>query len=766
MRILCVFARLAVGGEETWLRLLARHLDRRRFRLDVIPCLRKDGMPDRAGRRLADLGVVVDTTPYGLSFEDTVAYLARRIPGYDLVVSCQNVADIYPALERLAHRPPLIEHGGLASGALASGALASGGLASGALAGPKHFTSRYVAASAPIREAAALRMPGRPGRAVEIPCMADLGEFRPDRRWPLREALGLAPDEALIGWVGRLDPRARVEDFLRAAALVRAEAPRARFIVVGGPDAFTPEHATGLRALAADLGLTGALSFLGDRADVPDLLAAMDVFVCLSRGDAMPHVIAEAGAAGRATVATARRIEDGVSGLCVPHADPRAAAAAILRLLRDPVLRGRLGRRLNDEVAARHSTEVVVPAWQALFEATLAEVPPAPPPRLFRSFVQGGWECSSHRRRDGRRLDLLASTGHDAHAEADYRQLGALGLATQRDGLRWHRIETRPGVHDFASWTPMLRAARRAGAQVIWDLMHYGWPDDLDIWGGRFVERFAAFAAAAARRFAEETDAVPFWCPVNEISFLAWGGGDAGYLNPFAHGRGFELKVQLARAAIAAMRALREIDPRARFVHCEPLIAVHHDPATGRPRREAEGWHDAQYQAADLLAGRIWPQIGGEPGFLDILGLNYYSHNQWLHGGPPIGGDHPAHRPLGELLVEAHARYGRPILLSETGIEGDARAGWLRMVSDEVARARDRGVPVEGICLYPVANHPGWDDDRPCPNGLLGHKGRAGARSVHAPLAEEVRAALHRFGTEARNDGLAPRRLAAGGGRT
>ena len=107
---------------------------------------------------------------------------------------------------------------------------------------------------------------------------------------------------------------------------------------------------------------------------------------------------------------------------------------------------------------------------------------------------------------------------------------------------------------------------------------------------------------------------MPFWCPVNEISFLAWAGGDAAYLNPFARGRGFELKVQLARAAIAAMHELRAADPRARFVHCEPLIAIHHDPATGRPRREAEGWHDAQYQAFELLSGRLWPQIGGRAG--------------------------------------------------------------------------------------------------------------------------------------------------------
>ena len=263
-----------------------------------------------------------------------------------------------------------------------------------------------------------------------------------------------------------------------------------------------------------------------------------------------------------------------------------------------------------------------------------------------------------------------------------------------RDGLRWHRIERRPGAFDFSSWTPMLAAAEATGAQVIWDLLHYGWPDDLDIWSPAFVDRFAAFARAAARAPPRRRPTPsPFWCPVNEISFFAWAGGDAAYLNPFARGRGFELKVQLARAAIAAMHALRDVDPRARFVHCEPLIAIHHDPATGRPRAEAEGWHDAQYQAADLSPGRLWPQIGGDPAFLDIVGANYYPTNQWIHGGPPIGPDHPLHRPLSDLLFELHARTGRPILVSETGTEGDARAPWLR-----AGRRRGRAAPGRAAC--------------------------------------------------------------------
>ena len=728
-RILFVFAWLVVGGEETEVRLLARHLDRSRYRIDVLACFRKEGMPDQTHAQLAALGVHVDTTAYTLSFEDTVTYLARRLASYDLVVSCQNVADIYPALARLAVRPPLIEHGGLVSEALA---------------GPKHFTSRYVGVCASIRAAAAGRMPDRPHHALEIPSMVDPSEFDPASRAPVRAALGLEPGAVLVGWVGRLDRKKRVEDFLDAAAIVAAAEPAIRFLVIGGPDAFMPEYAGELAARATALGLEGALTFLGDRPDVPRLFAALDVFVWLSRGEGMPHVIAEAGVAGLATVSTPdngtkQQIADGRSGLFVPHEDPAAAAAAILRLVRGPVLRRRLGAGLRAHVLAHYTAEAVVPRWQALFEEVLAERPAAPTPTLFQSFLQGGWECSTHCLPTGRRLDILAGTGHDANAAADYRQLGSLGIHTMRDGLRWHLIERGHRAFDFASWTPMLVAAEATGTQVVWDLLHYGWPDDLDIWSPAFVDRFAAFARAAARTFREISDSVPFWCPVNEISFFAWAGGDATYLNPFARGRGFELKVQLARASIAAMHALRDIDPRARFVHCEPLIAIHHDPATGHTRDEAEACHEAQFQAFELLAGRLWPQIGGEPALLDIVGANYYPTNQWIHGGPPIGPAHPRHLALCDLLFGLHARTGRPLLISETGTEAAARAPWLRMVADEVRRARARGVPLEGVCLYPVANHLGWDDDRLCENGLLGHLPAGGTRTVDPQLLAAIR---------------------------
>ncbi|MDD3267316.1 MAG: beta-glucosidase, partial [Burkholderiales bacterium] len=190
----------------------------------------------------------------------------------------------------------------------------------------------------------------------------------------------------------------------------------------------------------------------------------------------------------------------------------------------------------------------------------------------FKSFFQGGFECSTHHRNDGVRLDLLAATLHDIHAYEDYEALAKYNIHTVRDGLRWHLIETKPYQYDWSSFIKMLHAAKLSQTQVIWDLCHYGWPDDLDIWRPDFVKRFTKFAAEAAKIIKEETQEPPFYIPINEISFWSWAGGDVGYFNPHAHNRGFELKQQLVRAALSAMDAIKNVDSRARFIQAEPAI--------------------------------------------------------------------------------------------------------------------------------------------------------------------------------------------------
>ncbi len=78
---------------------------------------------------------------------------------------------------------------------------------------------------------------------------------------------------------------------------MRAGQPAARFLVIGGPHAFMPADADELWTLAGNLRLDDVLTFLGDRPDVPQLLAGLDALAWLSRDEGMPHVIAKAGAA-------------------------------------------------------------------------------------------------------------------------------------------------------------------------------------------------------------------------------------------------------------------------------------------------------------------------------------------------------------------------------------------------------------------------------------------------------------------------------------
>src|ERR1700751_3119987 len=95
---------------------------------------------------------------------------------------------------------------------------------------------------------------------------------------------------------------------------------------------------------------------------------------------------------------------------------------------------------------------------------------------LFRSFWIAGFECSCHINTEGARLDMTSALQHDRYAAEDYRRLSEIGIATARDGVRWHLVD-RGGQYDWSSWIPMLEAAQGAGVQVIWDLCHYGWPE-------------------------------------------------------------------------------------------------------------------------------------------------------------------------------------------------------------------------------------------------------------------------------------------------
>ena len=356
---------------------------------------------------------------------------------------------------------------------------------------------------------------------------------------------------------------------------------------------------------------------------------------------------------------------------------------------------------------------------------------------LFRSVVLGGFECSTHRLRSGKRLDLIRSTRHDELARSDYLLLQRYGILTARDGLRWHIIERTPRAYDFSSATQMFVAAKETGMQVIWDLWHYGWPDDIDIFSSEFVDRFVAFARESAKHLSEH-DPTPYVSPINEISFFSWAGGEGGIFNPFAQRRGDEMKRQLVRASIESIGAMREVNPAIKVFQIDPIINVVPRSQSAEDLRHAEEYRQSQFQAWDMITGRSCPELGGRDDLIDVIGVNYYIHNQFVWQGQMIVPSDSRYRHVSVMLQEVYERYRRPIFVAETGIEDETRPAWFRYMCKEVLMAMDRGVPVEGICLYPIVNHPGWDDDRHCYNGLFDYADANGHREAYGPLADEI----------------------------
>ena len=275
---------------------------------------------------------------------------------------------------------------------------------------------------------------------------------------------------------------------------------------------------------------------------------------------------------------------------------------------------------------------------------------------LFDSVFLGGFECSCQRLEDGRRLDLISRTRHDAFAKKDYLRLRELGITACRDGISWAFVEPLPGRFDLATPRAMIRAAREAGVRVAWDLMHFGWPDDVDPFSRSFPARFAKYAARVATLLRDEGDASPMIAPINETSYLAWAGGDVRVMNPFKKARGVELKVQLVRATLEAIDAIREIAPRARFLQPEPIIRIVPDERHPLTWRRVESDDELQYQAWDMLSGEVWPSLGGTPDCLDVIGVNFYPNNQFMLDGTTIQLGDERFTPLSAMLIDVWER--------------------------------------------------------------------------------------------------------------
>ena len=206
----------------------------------------------------------------------------------------------------------------------------------------------------------------------------DLGPFLKTRnRKQVREELGLDPNTSVAVTVGQLNEGKGQMVFLKAAALVSKRVPRSRFLVVGGsafPDERAFEHALKQRAGHPDLD--GKVIFTGHRDDIPNVMAASDVFVHAPPFESFSLVLAEAMASGKPVVATREGdpeelVLDDRTGFHVPFGDTETMADKMTTLLSDPALRARMGREGRKRIVEHVSTERTVGDLESYLERTL-----------------------------------------------------------------------------------------------------------------------------------------------------------------------------------------------------------------------------------------------------------------------------------------------------------------------------------------------------------------------------------------------------------
>jgi glycosyltransferase involved in cell wall biosynthesis len=199
----------------------------------------------------------------------------------------------------------------------------------------------------------------------------DLERFDPQRANPgaVRTELGIPAEARVIGHVGMRDWKGWKE-LLRAFPAVRADHPAAHVLLVACTSQAQRE---GVKELARDLGLEGAVTATMARSDMPDVLAACEVVVDPSwAGTGITGTIREAMALGKPVVATAvagnpELVEDGVSGILVPPRDVPMLAAAVSRLLRDDELARRIAVAGQERVRQHFSTAARVSRLEALY---------------------------------------------------------------------------------------------------------------------------------------------------------------------------------------------------------------------------------------------------------------------------------------------------------------------------------------------------------------------------------------------------------------
>lgn len=361
LRILIITdtALLTSGGSERFLRNLLERLPADSFRVDV---LQLAAPPADAFGTFDAPHVRLSHEPIGESRIRLLAAIVRayqlvRRNHYDIVHSQHESADLINALlpgraRRLSSRRDM--------GFLKSSRVRSL---------MRWLDRRFDCVVAPSQAILDSLPRERASRLVCIPNGVDTRRYAPadaGRRARMRESLGYASHELLIGCVANFNPVKRHADLIDAFARVYAELPQARLLLLGDG-----RLRGAIETRIAALGLSGAVRLAGERLDVANVLPALDVFALASKSEGMSNAILEAQACGLPVVATDvggnPELVDADCGVLVQPLNPPALARALLELLPDVARRARLGMAARARVCARHPLQKMADAYLALY---------------------------------------------------------------------------------------------------------------------------------------------------------------------------------------------------------------------------------------------------------------------------------------------------------------------------------------------------------------------------------------------------------------
>ena len=191
-------------------------------------------------------------------------------------------------------------------------------------------------------------------------------------RAQMATSLGLPPETQLVGFIGRLNWAKDLPTMVAAFARVCARRDDAALVIAG-----EGAERGAVEAAIANAGLGGRVLLLGDRSDVPQLLPAFSIFAMSSISEGYSIALLEACASALPIVATdvggnAEIVEDGVNGLVVPPNSPDAFAAALERLLADPVRAAQMGRAGRDWLLSNATFEVMSSRYLEAYAGALA----------------------------------------------------------------------------------------------------------------------------------------------------------------------------------------------------------------------------------------------------------------------------------------------------------------------------------------------------------------------------------------------------------